>query len=335
MFGQIFLSPIVITVKKDGSVKLALELREVKKQVHKNKYQIPNIEELIDTVGQTISEKKSGDIYFTTMDLTYAYGQLPLKAETSVQCKFSLIGGRSTGTYRFKTGFYGLTTMPAEFQRAMDCILVEYPQAHAFIDDILVVTKRTAIYRIATVEKILKKLDRENMSLKLTKCKFAQRACKWLGHKTTSIGITPLVRKTEPIEALTPPRTLSQLKSFMGSIHSLHKYLPALAESSAPLRPLLIRVMNTFGPPSVTMRTKILIKQVSNIVELRHFDIHKDIRIVCDESHNGLGAVLEQFGPEEWRPISFASQYLNEAEKKYSTNELEMLAVVWGGGGGG
>ena len=50
-----FVSPKVITVKKDGSVKLALESR-----VHKNKYQMPNIEELMDTVGQTISEKKTG-----------------------------------------------------------------------------------------------------------------------------------------------------------------------------------------------------------------------------------------------------------------------------------
>ena len=95
------------------------------------------------------------------------------------------------------------------------------------------------------------------MSLKLSKCKFAQRGCEWLGHKTTSTGITPLVRKTEPIEALTPPRTLTQLKLFMGSIPSLHNYLPALAESSAPLRPLLSRVMNTFGLPNARMRLKI------------------------------------------------------------------------------
>ena len=79
------------------------------------------------------------------------------------------------------------------------------------------------------------------MSLKLSKCKFAQRGCEWLGHKITSTGITPLVRKTEPIEALTPPRTLTHFKSFIGSTHSLHNYLPALAESSAPLRPLLNR----------------------------------------------------------------------------------------------
>ena len=77
------------------------------------------------------------------------------------------MGGRSTGAYRFKTGFYGLTTMPAEFQRVMDAILAEFPCAHAFIDDILVISKGTKIEHIALVEKILTKLDRENMALKL------------------------------------------------------------------------------------------------------------------------------------------------------------------------
>ena len=219
--------------------------------------------------------------------------------------------------------------MPAEFQRVMDTILSEFPQAHAFIDDILVVTKGTEIEHISTVERILRKLDRENMSLKLTKCQFARRECEWLGHKITRTGITPLVRKTEPIESLKAPKTVSQLKSFMGSIHSLHKYLPALAESSASLRPLLSRKNDYIWSDECQISFENLKKQVANI-ELRHFDIHRDTRIVCDASHNRLGAVLEQLNSDGWRPISFASRYLNEAEKNYSTNELEMLAVVWG-----
>ena len=105
----------MIIVKKDGFVKLALQSRELNKQVHKNKYQMPNIGEYVATIGQLISEKKQRDVFFTTMALTYAYGQLPVSEETSVHCKFSLVGGRSNGTYRFRTGFYGLTSMPAEF----------------------------------------------------------------------------------------------------------------------------------------------------------------------------------------------------------------------------
>ena len=68
---------------------------------------------------------------------------------------------------------------------------------------------------------------------------------------------------------------------------------------------------------------------VENIVELRHFDIHRETRIICDASHDDLGPVLEQYGASGWHPISFASRYLNPAEKKYSTNILELLAVVW------
>ena len=55
-----FVSPIVITVKKDGSIKLALESRELNKQVHKNKYQMPNIDELVDGISQIFAERRRG-----------------------------------------------------------------------------------------------------------------------------------------------------------------------------------------------------------------------------------------------------------------------------------
>ena len=62
-------------------------------------------------------------------------------------------------------------------------------------------------------------------------------------------------------------------------------------------------------------------------MELRHFDVHKHTRIVCNASHNGLRDVLEQLSTEEWRPFSF---YLNDTENPFSKNDLGMLAVVWG-----
>ena len=65
---------------------------------------MPNTEELVDKISQPISEKKQVKMHFTTMDLTYAYGQLLLSEDTSVQYSFSIVGGRSTGTNRFRTG---------------------------------------------------------------------------------------------------------------------------------------------------------------------------------------------------------------------------------------
>ena len=101
------------------------------------------------------------------MDFTYAYGQVTLDKKTGEQCNFSIVGGKITGTCRFKNGFFGLTSKPAEFQKFIDNLLKEFPQANAFIDDILIASKGTKIEHIALVEKVLKKLDVSNASLKL------------------------------------------------------------------------------------------------------------------------------------------------------------------------
>ena len=172
-------------------------------------------------------------------------------------------------------------------------------------------------------------MDVSNVSLKLRKCEFAKTECEWLGFRIGESGIAPLVRKTQAVEDLKTPKSRKQLKSLMGSMHSLHKFLPKFAEMSAPLRSLLSQNNNFVWTPNCENAFQHLKSLVKNLVELRHLDIHPETRIICDANHDGLGAVLEQYSASGWHPISFASRYLNPAEKKYSTNELELLAVVW------
>ena len=64
--------------------------------------------------------------------------------------------------------------MPAEFQKVIDNLFKQFPQANAFIDDILIASKGIKIEHIALVEKVLKKLDVSNALLKLKK----MRVCK-------------------------------------------------------------------------------------------------------------------------------------------------------------
>ena len=120
-----FISPIVITVKKHQPIKLALDSEVLNKAKHKNKYQMPNIDMLIDTISQHLTNTQNGQqAYFTTLDLKYAYSQLKLHHDTAKHCNFNIICGESTDTYRFKTGFYGVTDKLAEFQKAMDYTLI-------------------------------------------------------------------------------------------------------------------------------------------------------------------------------------------------------------------
>ena len=78
---------------------------------------MPNKDSLIQTISQTLSNSPQETAYFTTLDLQYAYSQLNLHSDTACHCNFNLVSGDLTGAYRRKTGFYGLTDMPAEFQK--------------------------------------------------------------------------------------------------------------------------------------------------------------------------------------------------------------------------
>ena len=106
-------------------------------------------------------------------------------------------------------------------------------------------------------------------------------------------------------------------------------FLPNLAEVFSPLRPLLSINNEFIWTPACDNAFQQLKWLVKNIVEFKHFDIHRETRIVCDASHDGLGAMIEQYRSNGWNPISVASRYLNAAEKKYSSNEIELLAVLW------
>ena len=117
------------------------------------------------------------------------------------------------------------------------------------------------------------------------------------GIKKTCTGITPLIRKTEPIESLKAPKTVSQLQLFMGSIHSLYKYLPALAELFTPLRPLLSRKNEYIWTNECQILFDNLKKQVANIVELRHFDKHRVQESFVTQAITGLVRFLNNLIP--------------------------------------
>ena len=140
---DVFIQPIVITVKKDKSVKIALDARALKESIAKDKYQMPSLDNLIDLIAEKLDEKKTGEAWYSSVDMIYAYGQIPLHELTKSHCNIQIIGGKSTGTYRFTTGYFGLTIMPTEIQKVMDLTLANINSVFVYIDDILIVTKGT------------------------------------------------------------------------------------------------------------------------------------------------------------------------------------------------
>ena len=100
-----------------------------------------DLENLVGQVAKIINNEEVGTVGFTSLDTLHAYGLTELDPERGRLCNFQIIEGRATGTYAFKTGIYGLTIMPSEFQKIMDTLLHNIPNTIAFFEDILIVTK--------------------------------------------------------------------------------------------------------------------------------------------------------------------------------------------------
>ena len=327
-----FVAPVVITAKKDGTVKLAMDAKPMNSQIYKNTFQMPNLLELLDSAAQTITANTEGTVWFTSLDLKYAFSQLLLDEFVSKHCNFSIVCGEFTGTYRFKTGFYGLTDMPMEFQKAMDNTIHGIQGVFCFLDDILIESKGSVKEHNETVDKVLSRLDKEGFALKLSKCEFSKTKLIWLGFEIDETEVRPKHSKIEAVMALQPPKSLKQLRSFMGILNHMSRFIPNLQKHTEPLRPSL-KADNKekfIWSEEANNAFQKTLELIANITKMHHYDANKHCRIKCDASHKGLGAALEQeLEPDKWVPIAFTSRFLNAAEQKYSTNELELLAVVW------
>ena len=156
-----------------------------------------------------------------------------------------------------------------------------------------------------------------------------QKEIEWLGFKISKTGIIPLFDISKAIKDLPVPMNLKELRSFFGSINQYIKFVPNLASLGNPLRPLLNNKSIFQCNDDRTKASEKIKHEIVNLTENTHFDVKSNTRVKTDASHNGLGSSLEQLHGNDWKTISFASRFLNPHESKYSTNELELLGVVW------
>ena len=189
-----FISPVVITVKSDQSIKTALDSKILNDSIHKNKYQIQSIDHLMNKIGMKILELKTqeGKLHFSKIHL--ANSQLPLHPDTQKHCNLNILGGNTTGMYKFLKGFYGLTDLPATLQRMTDTTLDGINTTNTFLDDIIIITKDTIENHEQEIDKTLNRLNEENRGISLHKCEFGLNKTTWLRYKLNSEGIKPTKR---------------------------------------------------------------------------------------------------------------------------------------------
>ena len=226
------------------------------------------------------------------IDLDYAYGHAKLSAEASRHCVFSIIGGDFTGHYRFEKGFYGLSDIPTVFQEQIDKVL-EF-KTPVWLDDIICVTNGTIEEHERELREVLTKLQKAGYRASERETELFKKELIWLGYLINQKVVKPIQDKTEAITKLKAPTNTKVLKSFLGSIQHLSKFLNNLSKKTDRMKKLLKIDVKWEWTKEMNDDFEQLKKEITEAPCLAHFDPKKDSFITTDACNTGLGATLWQ-----------------------------------------
>ena len=312
-------SPVVTVLKADGSIRLCGDYkRTLNPYCVVDQYPMPRIE---DTFAQLAGCKK-----FTKIDLSQAYLQLTLNEESR---KFTTVN-TSRGLYQFRRMPFGVASASAIFQRTIESVVRGVPHMVVRADDILV-SGLDDEEHLFNVNEVLSRLERAGLRAKRQKCRFLQPEVIYMGYAVNEFGHYPDKTKVEALLNAPEPDNVSKLKSYLGMLNYYAQFIPQAATLLEPFHRLLRSGEKwSWGAEQkeVFQKTK---KLLCSAPVLAHYNPSWPLRLACDASPFGVGAVLSQVdaGGKE-HPIGFASRALATAERNYCQFEKEALAIVYG-----
>ncbi|KAL4038666.1 hypothetical protein IC575_002289 [Cucumis melo] len=284
-------APVLFVKKKDGSMRLCIDYRELNKVTVKNRYLLPRIDDLFDQL--------QGATVFSKIDLRSGYHQLRIKdgdvPKTAFRSKY--------GQYEFIVMSFGLTNAPAVFMDLMNRVFREFLDTFVivFIDDILIYSKTEAEHE-------------EHL-----------RMVSFLGHVVFKAGVSVDPAKIKAVTSWTRPSVVSEVRSFLGLAGYYRRFVENFFRIATTLTQLTRK-----GAPFVwskacedsfqNLKQKLVTAPVLTVP-----DGSGSFVIYSDASKKGLGCVLMQQG----KVVAYASRQLKSHEQNYPTHDLELVAVVF------
>ena len=191
--------------KKDGTLRMCIDYRQINKVTVKNKYPLPRIEDLFYQL--------KGAGVFSKIDLRSGYYQLRVKdvdvPKTTFRTRY--------GHYKFLVMPFGLTNAPATFMDLMNRVFRPYLDQFVvvFIDDILVYSKDEQEHE-QHLNIVQQTLREKKLYAKISKCDFWLKEISFLGHIVSAEGIRVDPVKIEAVVNWKPPRSVTKVRSFLG-----------------------------------------------------------------------------------------------------------------------
>ncbi|GKE05817.1 putative nucleotidyltransferase, ribonuclease H [Tanacetum coccineum] len=282
-------APVLFVKKKDGSLRMCIDYRELNKLTIKNRYPLPRIDDLFDQL--------QGSRYFSKIDLRSGYHQLRVHEDDIPKTAFRM----RYGHFEFTVMPFGLTNAPAVFMDLMNRVCKPYLDKFVivFIDDILIYSKTKEDHEVH-LGLVLELLRKEKL-----------------------IHVDP--SKIEAVKNWKTPTTPSEIRSFLGLAGYYRRFIANFSKIAKPLTSLTQKNQKYVWGVEQEEAFQTLKNNLYDAPILTLPGGVEDFVVYCDASNQGLGCVLMQRG----KVIAYASRQLKTHEKNYTTHDLELGAIVF------
>ena len=231
---------------------------------------------------------------------------MPITEQDKANASFRTSSGQ---LYEFNQVPFGLCNAPATFSRLMDCVLagLHWETCLFYLDDIIVFSS-TWEEHLARLRQVFEQLRHANLKSGADKCTFTAKEVNYLGHRVTEEGLLPDSSLLAAIREIPPPKTATEVRSFLGLAGYYRLYVKNFAAIAGPLHALTRKdaVFHWNAECQAAFDRLKTLLTTSPITAFPDFSQAFKERIIC-----------------------CASRAFNQAEKAYPATKLECLAIVW------